>query len=277
VQVEFWGVRGSIACGGQAYATYGGNTSCVAVRAGGHVLVIDAGTGLRPLGDVLVRQGVRQLHLLLSHTHFDHVCGFPFFAPAYEPATELTVWSGHLDGGRDGATRDVMGRLMEAPLFPVDPEIFRAKLRYRDFAPGSEIATYPGFRVRTGRLHHPNGASAYRIDAAGKSIVYASDHEHGQSEADAELLAFCHRADLIIYDASYTEETYRNHRGWGHSTWEAGVAFAAQAQAKSLALFHYDPASTDTILAGIERAAVQAGRKVGVKVFAAKEGAIWAG
>jgi phosphoribosyl 1,2-cyclic phosphodiesterase len=277
VQVEFWGVRGSIACGGPAYAVYGGNTSCVAIRSGGHVLIIDAGTGLRPLGDALVREGARHLHLLLSHTHFDHVCGFPFFAPAYDPATDLTVWSGHLDGGAAGSTRAVMGRLMEAPLFPVDPEIFRAKLSYRDFVPGADIPAYSGIRVRTVPLHHPNGASAYRIDAGGKSVVYASDHEHGASDADAQLLTFCHGADLLIYDCTYTEETYRAHQGWGHSTWQAGIAIAAAAKVKALALYHHDPASTDAVLSRIENAAMQAGRKAGVKAFAAKEGAIWTG
>jgi phosphoribosyl 1,2-cyclic phosphodiesterase len=277
VQVEFWGVRGSIACGGSSYATYGGNTSCVAIRALGHVLIIDAGTGLRPLGEKLKAERHSRLHILLSHTHFDHVCGIPFFAPAYEPASEVTIWSGHLQHGAAGATRDVMDRLMEAPLFPVDPDVFKARLHYRDFQAGNAIEPYPGIGVRTLPLHHPNGATAYRIEASGKSVVYASDHEHGSADIDARLTQFCAHADLVIYDATYTDARYAQHRGWGHSTWQAGLKIAKAAAVKSLALFHHDPAATDTILAVTEREAVAAGHKAGVHVFAAREGSIWAG
>jgi phosphoribosyl 1,2-cyclic phosphodiesterase len=277
LQVEFWGVRGSIACGGADYAQYGGNTSCVAFRANGQVLIVDAGTGLRPLGERLVSERHHKISILLSHTHFDHVCGIPFFAPAYDPGCEVTIWSGHLQSGMDGATRDVMDRLMEAPLFPVDPDVFRARLVYRDFAPGHDIDPGPGFLVHTERLNHPNGATAYRVAAGGKSVVYASDHEHGNAAADGALIRFSSKADLLIYDATYTEHSYERHRGWGHSTWQAGLSVAQAAGVKSMALFHHDPAATDSVLSGTEKEAAAAGRKAGVKVFAAREGAIWAG
>lgn len=275
MQVEFWGVRGSIACGGRKYAVYGGNTSCVSLTSQGHTLIIDAGTGLRELGERLRHEKAHQLHLFLSHTHFDHICGFPFFAPAYDPQVDLTVWSGHLDRGVDGGTRMVMGRLMEAPLFPVDPMIFRGRISYQDFDPGSVLTPFPGFRVQTSLLNHPNGAVGYRVEAGGKAVVYASDHEHGDAEADERLLALATKCDLLIFDSTFTASTYEAHRGWGHSTWEAGVEFAAAARAKSLALFHHDPSHTDPVMAMIEKRAKAAGRRHRVQVFAAREGQTW--
>jgi phosphoribosyl 1,2-cyclic phosphodiesterase len=229
------------------------------------------------LGEKLAAERHASLSILLSHTHFDHVCGIPFFSPAYNPQCEVAIWSGHLRDGAAGATREVMDRLMEAPLFPVDPDVFRARLIYRDFVPGQDIEPSPGFRVHTSRLHHPNGATAYRIHAGGKSVVYASDHEHGDGPSDAALTQFALQADLLIYDATYTDHSYPSHKGWGHSTWQAGLKIAHDAKAKALALFHHDPSATDPILAAVEAEAISAGRKLGVRVFAARENAVWAG
>jgi phosphoribosyl 1,2-cyclic phosphodiesterase len=274
LQATFYGVRGSIACGGADYTRFGGNTSCVAVSSGSSLLIVDAGTGLRVLGDALKSSGLKHINILLSHTHFDHVCGFPFFAPAYDPAVSLTVWSGHL-GGQAGATRAVMERLMEAPLFPVDPNIFKARVEYRDFEPGAALDVLPDMAVRTAALHHPNGATGYRISVGQRAIVYASDHEHGDATHDGALEAFARDSDLLIYDATYSDATYLAHRGWGHSTWQEGVRMAARARVKTLALFHHDPAHTDSVLLPIERQAASLGRAQGVRVFAAREGYSW--
>lgn len=270
LQIRFWGVRGSIACGGPDYVRYGGNTSCVEADIPGLTLIFDAGTGLRGLGEKLQRQGCKDIQLFLSHTHFDHVCGFPFFAPAYDPSVRLTVWSGHL--GEAGATQAVMAKLMEAPLFPVDPGIFKAQIAYRDFQAGETITLSAQTSVRTAALNHPNGATGYRLNHAGAVCVYASDLEHQGPEPDEALLALSETADLLIYDATYTDEAYGAHKGWGHSTWQEGVKLAHAARARTLALYHHDPSHTDPVLAQIEREAKSAGRRLGLKVFAAREG-----
>jgi phosphoribosyl 1,2-cyclic phosphodiesterase len=273
VQVEFWGVRGSIACGGKDYLRYGGNTSCVSVSSSGHTVILDAGTGIRALGDRLLARKAKSIHIFLSHTHFDHVCGFPFFAPAYDPSVQITVWSGHL--GNEGATRAVMAKLMEAPLFPVDPAVFKAKIAYRDFEPGHILEPFPGIILGTAALNHPNGSTGYRVECSGRVVVYASDLEHGEGEPAPELVTLSKRANLLIYDATYTDAEYPEHRGWGHSTWQEGVRLAEAAGAKALALFHHDPSHDDRRLRQIEKLASAMAAKSGIKVFAAREGLIF--
>lgn len=261
MEVRFWGVRGSIAVSGAAYARAGGNTSCVEVRAGGERLVLDGGTGLRALGDTL--GGPVRATVLFSHVHWDHIQGVPFFGPAFHPASELLL----VGATRDGVDlRDALARQMRAPSFPVDLSALRARVTYRPAVAHEPFEVGP-FRVTATDLSHPNGVLAWRVEAEGRAVVYATDTEHGGT-IDPRLVALAEGADLLVHDAQYTDEEYASRRGWGHSTWGEAVEVARRAQVGRLALFHHDPRRDDDTLAIIEDRA----RALLRGAFAAREG-----
>jgi phosphoribosyl 1,2-cyclic phosphodiesterase len=244
--VRFWGVRGSIACPGPDTVRYGGNTSCVEIRCGDRLMIFDGGTGLRLLGSALI--GTAQpveLDLFYSHTHFDHICGLPFFAPCYDRRARIRIWAGHLNGMDIEA---VLNNMMIAPLFPIPMGIFTAKMEYVDFRAGEVLVPHPGIRVSTGLLNHPNGATGYRIEYDGKVVAYITDTEHRPGERDPNVLELIDHADVMIYDASYTDAEYPGHKDWGHSTWEEGVRLADAAQAKTLVIYHHDPGHDDAFM-----------------------------
>ncbi len=252
--VRFWGVRGSIATPGADTVRYGGNTSCIELRCGEHLLILDAGTGLRPLGDALTAAGrAVDADLFCTHTHIDHVCGLPFFAPCFDPRTRLRLWAGHLSSPQ--TLGDVFRTTLTAPLFPDLMDTLPATLDFRDFAAGDLLAPYDGLTVRTAPLNHPGGSTGYRFEWHGKVVAYITDTEHRGGELDRNVLSLADDADLMIYDANYTEEDYPRHIGWGHSTWQEAIRLADHAQAKKLALFHHDPARTDAMLDDIAAAA----------------------
>jgi phosphoribosyl 1,2-cyclic phosphodiesterase len=197
----------------------------------------------------------------------DHVIGLPFFRPAYNPASKLRLWSAPSDSGETLA--DVLPRLMSAPLFPVTTAVLKAKLEFHTFARGN-VLQLNDVTVRTAPLNHPGGATGYRIEYGGKSVAYVCDVEHRAGAVDAEVAALAKHADLLIYDASYTDEEYSDHVGWGHSTWREAIRLADAAQVKQLALFHHDPNHDDTQMNEIEQAA-QAVRR---ETFAAREGVV---
>lgn len=242
--VRFWGVRGSVPCPGPETLRYGGNTSCVEVMCGAQRLILDAGTGLRVLGVHLNGQDQLAGHIFLTHTHIDHINGFPFFRPAYAASNRFQVWAGHM-GGRAGALQEVLADMMRAPLFPVPLDIMHACIAFNDFAAGEVLQPAPGIVLRTAALNHPNGATGYRIEFAGKSICYVTDTEHREGELDAAIVELIRGSEIVIYDATYTDEEYPHYRGWGHSTWNEGVRLCAAAGAGRLVAFHHDPDHTD--------------------------------
>lgn len=262
-QVRFWGVRGSIAAPGAATAGVGGNTSCVEVRVGEQLFALDAGTGLRGLGDELVRRGEPRAELLLSHLHWDHIQGLPFFVPLYVPGAELSLhgpgW-GH--GGLEGALR----RQMSAPAFPVELTDVRARLSLNELGHGS-LVQRGDVRITAAKLNHPGGVLGYRIEHDGRAVVYATDTEH-YSCLDPALADLARGADLLIYDAQYTPEEYPQKVGWGHSTYEVAAQLARSAGVKRLALFHHDPRRDDAGVAEIEQRA----RALFLDTVAAREG-----
>lgn len=262
MEITFWGVRGSIAVSGAGYARAGGNTSCVEVRSGGERLILDGGTGLRALGDTL--PSPLRATILFSHVHWDHIQGVPFFGPAFHPDSELLL-VGATRGGVD--LREALGRQMVAPSFPVGLEALRARLAWRAAKSGDPFEVGP-FRITACDLQHPNGVYAWRVEADGKALVYATDTEHGP-ELDRRLLDFAEGADLLVHDAQYTDEEYPHRRGWGHSTWSQAVDVARRARVRRLALFHHDPRRDDDALAIIEDRA----RGHFAPTFAAREGA----
>lgn len=250
VAVRFWGVRGSIPVPDADYLEVGGNTPCVHLRGprGTHC-ILDAGTGARALGDALAAEAGEaplELNVLLSHFHWDHIQGLPFFAPLYTEGNRVTFYSGH-DPLR---LRGLLSGQMTGPYFPIPFEALSATME--TVALRMDAATAIGeFSVTAFGLHHPQGACGYLVSCGDVSVVYASDHEHGNPEADAALLrAACH-ADLLICDAQFTPEQYPERRGWGHTTWRYAAELAAEAGVGRLMLFHHDPAHDDATLRAI--------------------------
>ena len=278
--VRFWGTRGSIASPGEHTTRYGGNTSCVEVRApDGTVIVLDCGTGARELGLHLVRTlpSPMRLHLLIGHTHWDHIQGFPFFVPAFLPGCELNVYA---PLGFQQSLEEAMAGQMEYSYFPVKLRDLRSRIHFTELEEG--FFRIGDVLVETQYLNHTAPTIAYRMSSAGATVAYVTDHEpFWQSDngvlphpGDQRHVAFMRGADLVIHDAQYTHEEYANRRGWGHSTVEYATDVALAAGVKHLALFHHDPGHDDAAMDRLEldaRARVQAGRGV-LDVIAAREG-----
>jgi phosphoribosyl 1,2-cyclic phosphodiesterase len=262
MKITLWGVRGSIATSGPEFARVGGDTTCVEVQAGGSRLIVDAGTGVRVLGAELLREArvlgrPVEATFLFTHLHWDHIQGFPFFAPAFVPGTVLGLY-GPTDA--DGSTLEqVLGRQMQPPSFPVPLGAMAAHKIFGSVAPGDELRVGP-FRVRARALRHPQGSLGYRIEALGHSLCIATDTEHPEDgSVDESLLDLGRDVDLLIHDAQYTEAEYEGRsatgpcrKGWGHSTHLAAAEAARAARARRLLLFHHDPTHDDDMIDAIE-------------------------
>lgn len=248
--LKFWGVRGSIACPGVDTIRYGGNTSCIEVHCGEYNLIFDAGTGLKLLGDSLPPGKQLNYDIFLTHSHMDHVNGFPFFKPAYSPATRLKVWAGHLKS--QGKTAEqIMRNLMDQPFFPITVDLLAATLIFNDFDSGEDIVISDKITLRTAPLNHPGNGTGYRVNYDGKSLCYVTDTEHVPGARDAHILRLIEGADVLIYDSTFTDDEFTRHRGWGHSTWQEGVRLAEQAGVKTFVAFHHDPAHNDDFMDGV--------------------------
>lgn len=262
---RFWGTRGSLPSPGPATIRYGGNTSCVEIRdSNGTLLILDCGTGARALGASLLGEAkgapIRG-HLLIGHTHWDHIQGLPFFAPLFIPGHE---WDIYAPRGFDKALRETLSGQMQYAYFPVALDQLGATIRYHDLIEGK--LRIGGIRVIARYLNHPALTLGYRLEADGASIVYATDHEpHGRNAAlgegdlahpeDAAHIDFLSDADVLIHDCQYTASEYPSKAGWGHSTVEYVVDVAIKAGVKKLILFHHDPTRTDEAVDRIVEAA----------------------
>ena len=259
--IKFWGVHGSLPRPGPTTLRYGGNTACVEVRCGQTLIIFDAGTGIRELGEDLVKRrkasnqrGKISGHIFFSHLHWDHVQGFPFFAPAFMDGAEF-----HLYGGNElnSTIYRLMREQMEYPNFPVRLDELGATLKFHDLDPGEKILI-DDIVVQTEKLNHPGGSFGYRLEEHDKILVYASDTEHLEG-MHSEMLRLAAKADVLIYDSMFTPEQYLglvddiSRRSWGHSTWEAAVELARAAMVKRLILFHHG--NCDDIVAEMERKA----------------------
>lgn len=269
LSIRFWGVRGSCPSPGPETALVGGNTSCVEVIAGSTRIALDAGTGLRRLGGAIMAAPGKpaELTVLLSHVHWDHIQGLPFFAPIYAPGTRLVLGG----GATTTPLRDSLRRQMSAPNFPVDWNDLPSSIDYLELRDGARLPIGDA-SVRIARANHPDAVFAYRIEHAGRSVVYATDTEH-YACVDPRLLSLAQGADVLVYDAQYLPEEYDGKAGpsrvgWGHSTYEAGAALARAAGVSKLVLFHHDPSRTDEGVAAIEQRA----RGTFEDVVAAREG-----
>jgi phosphoribosyl 1,2-cyclic phosphodiesterase len=226
---------------------YGGNTLCVEVRCGPHLLILDAGSGAREFGRELVASAVPvDADILLSHTHQDHICGLPFFAPLYDARSRIRFRGGHLTP--PARIRSVLRRSWRAPFMPNLDEAFRAEITFHDFDAGDTLALHAGLNVRTVLLNHPGRAVGYRIEWNGSSICYITDTEHPANGLDQGLRDFVTGTDVLIYDANYTDEEYETRVGWGHSTWHVAADLADAANVGKLVLFHHDPGHDDAMM-----------------------------
>lgn len=255
IEVAFWGVRGSFTVADRRVERYGGNTACVEIRVGGRLFIIDAGSGIIGLGQSSKWPKNAVIDILISHLHHDHISGLAFFEPLYQAGTTVRLHCGHLGGA---SAKEALDRMFDQPLFPLRLEDLPAHIEHHGFRAGEPLKFGPGFTVRTTLLEHPGGATGYRFDHAGCSVCYVSDVEHAAAGPDPALVDFVRDADLVIYDAMFTDDEYGRHVGWGHSTCTAGVALCKAAGARALAAFHHHPfrddAALDAIEAGLARA-----------------------
>jgi phosphoribosyl 1,2-cyclic phosphodiesterase len=254
MRIRFWGVRGSIPCPGPDTVRYGGNTPCVEVRCGNHVLIFDAGTGIRGLGQTLIDANMAaDTDIFFSHCHLDHVIGLPFYAPLFKADSRVHLWAGHLED-QEGV-EDAVRKVMSFPLFPIEVETFRAHLEFHDFRAGDKLAPRAGVTVRTMPLSHPGGATGYRVEYDGHSAAYITDIELGEGPFDQGAMVLAKGAGVLIIDSTYTDKEMPSHLGWGHSSWQQVVRFANEAKVGKLCLFHHDPEHDDGFLDAVGAAA----------------------
>jgi len=251
-QVIFWGVRGSIPVPGPDTLQYGGNTSCVQVQIKDRLFIFDAGSGIYKLGQKLVKTA-KPLSgdIFISHTHWDHIQGFPFFAPAYKKENSFRIYGPTFKGSNFA---DIMSGQMHYHYFPVSLEKMGAIFTFRELESGDTLELGDGIRVTTTLNNHPNGGLSYRLDYGGRSCCYVTDYEHFP-KINQGLCNFVKGSDLLIYDSSFTDEEYPSYIGYGHSTWQEGIKLMETAEAKKLILFHHADFRSDIEMEKIEKTA----------------------
>ncbi len=295
-QLRFWGVRGSYAAPFATHLGVGGNTSCVEIRAGDHLLICDAGSGIIPLGNELLKQDkIREILVLLTHYHWDHVCGLPFFVPAFIPDWKINFFG---PGDNPKLIEEHVSAQMQAPYFPVGTETWLADINY--LTPENDGFHYGPMKINFSNVHHPGITYGYKIEINNKTIVYASDNEcmfiekslkHRADEFNEEEhelyeemireehqseLNFFKDADILIHDAQYTPEDYEKKRGWGHSCYIDTINTAIGANVKELYLFHHDPNYDDDAMEAIHKHANKIIKDKGASLVChiAKEGMV---
>lgn len=272
LRITFHGVRGSTPCHGEEVRRYGGNTSCVSVDADGEdPLLFDLGTGLRYFGKHQPHDGTFRGTCLLTHLHWDHTQGLPFFVPILRNGARLDVYAPIQE---DGSTvREAMNRFIAPPLFPVNLDNLPGSMNFYDV--GDHDFFVGGFAVRSRLIPHVGNTLGYRVEWNGLSVAYLSDHQQphdGSFGVSDGALDLVRDADLVIHDAQYTPEEFAMKSTWGHCTVEYAVWLAAEAGARRLALFHHDPIRHDDDVDALLEVAQESGREQGVEVFAASEG-----
>ena len=270
LSVRFWGVRGSIPCPGQSTVEFGGNTSCLEIRADKRLLIVDLGTGVKPLGDWYMqndfRIGAVDMDIFISHTHWDHIMGFPMFTPIFIPGAKLRIRGP--GSYNEDTLASVIGDQLSYRYWPVRQSELSSKIEYQELRE-TTLDLGGGLIVRTKYMNHPILCLGYRFEYQGKSIVTAYDHEpfrnlfptdpnapgysedaavegeKAAAEENKRILDFFSCADVLIHDAQYTQAEFEKHLGWGHSSYENAIDAACQASVKKLVLFHHDPNSSD--------------------------------
>ena len=219
-------------------------------------IIIDAGTGIRELGISLIKQGGQvEADLLFTHTHLDHVNGFPFFGPFYNPNNKFRLHAGHLEG--NDIENVLKNMIITEPMFPVPASVILGSCEFNDYNPNDSLDLGDGIMVQTAPLNHPNGACGYRVEYMGHVIAIVTDTEHYE-ELDENVLKLAKDADVMVYDSAYTDEEYSKFKGWGHSTWQEALKVAEAANVKKTVLFHHDPSHDDNRMDEIAEVAAAA-------------------
>jgi len=246
--VKFWGVRGSIPTPGKTTVRYG-NTSCVEMQLGGRRAIFDGGTGLQELSKDLMKQLPSETYMFFTHYHWDHIQGFPFFTPAFVKGHCLRI-HGAVPQNGESLEQHFMERVLH-PNSPIPLVGLKADMKFVDIVCGESLQI-DDITIETTPLNHPNTAMGYRVNWQGRSVFYCTDTEHFPDRLDENVLALAQDADVLIYDAMYTDAEYSNPKspkvGWGHSTWQEGVKIAKAAGVKTLVIFHHEPAHSDDFL-----------------------------
>lgn len=268
--VNFHGVRGSTPCQSDEVARHGGNTACVSVHSPGEApLLFDLGTGLRYYAESLPPDTVFEGTCLLSHLHWDHVQGLPFFKPLLRPGASLTIYAPAQEDGRHPG--EVLQQTIRPPLFPVGLDQIAGEVTVHRAKPQFSVGSYV---VHSGEVPHNGPMAGYRVEGGAQVVTYISDHQQPDDPRQVadSVLELCRGADLLIHDAQYTPSEFEQKRTWGHCTMQYAVWVAAQAKAKRVALFHHDPYHDDAMVDSMTRTAQVCGERYGVEVFAAYEG-----
>lgn len=257
--IKFWGTRGSNPVSGAEYARFGGNTACLEVRHGEDRIIIDAGTGIRPLGNLHQLEKTKKIHLFLSHTHWDHITGFPFFSPLYQEDVELVVWS---PIGFEKSTKELLTDMLAYAYFPVRLEDIRSKITFEDLREGHSVSI-GDIQIDSHYAFHPGATLCFKVRAGGKSIGYATDNEvflgffgdpnsvgpdHPLIKAHESMIQFFKSCDLLIHEAQYTPEEYTRRVGWGHCSIPNAALLCKYAEIKEWVFTHHDPSHTDEML-----------------------------
>jgi phosphoribosyl 1,2-cyclic phosphodiesterase len=243
--IRFWGARGSLAVSGRRYLKYGGNTTCVEIRSSdGKLIVVDAGTGIRELGNRLIKEEVHEFTMLFTHAHWDHILGFPFFRPIYSPRTKIEVFG---CSASQKSVKDILHGTMESPNFPVDFGGIRSSISFNGVCPcNTRVGT---IEISTIPLTHPDKGHGYCFTENGKSFVFLTDNELNHPHEDGlpydEYVKFSHGADLLVHDAEYRPEEYTLTRGWGHTVFTDALKLALDAGAKRFGIFHHNVEHSD--------------------------------
>ncbi len=268
-KVNFWGVRGSIPCPGAQTVRYGGNTPCIEMEVGGERLIFDGGTGLRVLGQSLLAKMPLTAYILFTHSHWDHIQGFPFFVPAFIKGNTFKIYGPISPNG--STIKQRLNDQMLHPNFPVPLQIMQSDLQFYEVEIGEQL-TIGEVSIENALLNHPGEAVGYRVNWRGHSAAYITDTEHFPDGLGDNVLKLAHNADVVIIDCTYTDEEYNNPKsskvGWGHSTWQEAVKMAKEANVKKLVIFHHDPLHGDDFLDSIGEAA----QKVFPGAIMAREG-----
>ena len=250
IRVKLWGVRGSLPSPGPATSRFGGNTSCVEICCGDERLIFDAGSGIRELGNELLKSMPLRARMFFTHYHWDHLLGFPFFVPLYVPVNEFDIY-----GEKKGelTPRNILEGQMVYPYFPVSMEVMRAKMTFHTIEPGQQYS-FGDVTVKTQRLNHPFDAVGYRVEYKGSSVAYITDYEH-YPHPDQPLMEFVRGVDAMIYDSAFSDAEDPTKVGWGHSTWQQAIRLAQETDVKFLIISHHEPAHDDKHMDEVEKQA----------------------